>query len=105
MSKTMTITEAVKQITQQLAEHSESPRLDAELLTALVLQQSRAWLFAHLEQILTAEQQRQLTQLSARRASGEPMAYILGYKEFWGLKLKVTADVSVPRPETDPLVE
>jgi release factor glutamine methyltransferase len=100
-----TINDTVNQMTQTLAASSDTPRLDAELLVAAVLQHSRSWIFAHWDQPLTSEQQLQLENLSLRRASGEPMAYILEHKEFWGLKLTVTPEVLVPRPETEHLVE
>lgn len=97
--------EAVNQIAAQLAAVSDTARLDAELLVAAAVDRSRSWLFAHLEETLTTEQRQQLQHLSTRRASGEPMAYILGYQEFWGLKFKVTPDVLVPRPETEHMIE
>ena len=101
----ITILAAVQLITQELIVISDTPRLDAELLVAAVVQHSRSWLFAHGETILTAGQQQQLQNFSLRRADGEPIAYILGYKEFWGLRLSVSEQVLVPRPETEHLVE
>ena len=100
-----TLRDAMDKITQQLTASSDSARLDAELLISTIVQQSRAWLYAHLEQPLSDEDQSQLKQLITRRSQGEPMAYILGYKEFWGLKFKVTPDVLIPRPETEHLLE
>lgn len=105
MKNISTINEAINQVTQQLAVISDTPRLDAELLLALILQKPRPWLFMHLEHALTSEQQQQIHHLTQRRANAEPMAYILGHKEFWGLKFKITADVLVPRPETEHIVE
>ena len=101
----MIAADAVKQITLKLAAISTTPRLDAELLAAKILQRSRAWLFAHGEQVLTASQHQQLQDLAVRRHCGEPMAYILGHKEFWGFTLTVTPEVLVPRPETEHIVE
>jgi len=105
MTSLATINRVINQATQQLAAISSTPRLDAELLLALIFQKSRSWLFAHLEQALTPEQQWEIRHLTARRVSGEPMAYILGHQEFWGLKFKVTTDVLIPRPETEHLIE
>lgn len=101
----MKINEAIKLITQKLAVASDTPRLDGELLIAKVLQQNRAWVLAYPEQELTHEQQNQLRELTDRRTRGEPMAYLLGYQEFWGLKFKVDENVLIPRPETEHLVE
>lgn len=80
-------------------------RLEAEILLRNLLGVSRAWLFAHPEARLTDEQQRQFEALVERRQRGEPMAYIIGSREFWSLELEVTADVLIPRPETELLVE
>ncbi|HWI81604.1 peptide chain release factor N(5)-glutamine methyltransferase [Ramlibacter sp.] len=83
-------------------------RLDAQLLLLQVLGRApgdRAWLLAHDDGPLDAQQQRQFTILCARRAAGEPLAYIAGRREFYGLDLAVDARVLVPRPDTETLVE
>lgn len=80
-------------------------RLDAQLLIAHVLQRSRAWLIAHEDAALDSRQLAQAQAALERRAAGEPIAYLLGEKEFHGLMLGVTADVLVPRPDTEVLVE
>lgn len=80
-------------------------RLDAQLLLGRVLERDRAWLHAHDDRQLTAEELRQFNELAARRRSGEPFAYIVGQKEFHGLELQVDARVLVPRPDTELLVE
>lgn len=80
-------------------------RLDAELLLAHVLDLSRAGVMARDDRELTPEEQGDFEQLLARRAAGEPLAYLTGVKEFWSLELEVTPDVLVPRPETELLVE
>jgi release factor glutamine methyltransferase len=79
--------------------------LDAELLLAHVLGKTRAFLKSHPEHIPTPEQAHQFTELLARRATGEPIAYIVGYRDFWTLTLAVNPSVLVPRPETELLVE
>lgn len=80
-------------------------RLDALALLAEVLDRPRSWLLAHDEAALDAAAQRRYERLLARRIAGEPLAYLLGVKEFFGLALAVTPDVLVPRPETEILVE
>lgn len=101
----MTLCDAVRQITQQLTPISTTPRLDAELLTAAIFRRSRSWLFANFQQPLAEEHSNLLKDLTQRRAMGEPMAYILGHQEFWGLKIAVTKDVLIPRPETEHIIE
>lgn len=81
------------------------PRLDALALLAEVLDRPRSWLLAHDDARIAAEARARYRDLLARRAAGEPLAYLLGSKEFFGLALAVTPDVLVPRPETETLVE
>lgn len=84
---------------------SSSPMLDAECLLANILSLSRAQLKARYPNLLTEnEKQRFYTDIERRRL-GEPVAYILGTKEFWSQSLKVTPDTLIPRPETECLVE
>ncbi|KQW40143.1 peptide chain release factor N(5)-glutamine methyltransferase [Rhizobacter sp. Root404] len=80
-------------------------RLDAQLLLAHVLARPRAWLYAHDDAALDAAQALTWRGLLARRAAGEPVAYLVGSKEFHGLTLQVDARVLVPRPETELLVD
>ena len=80
-------------------------RLDAHLLLAHVLGQSRAWLLAHGDDALTDPQGAAFESLVARRAAGEPFAYLVGEREFHGLTLAVNDAVLVPRPDTETLVE
>ena len=80
-------------------------RLEAEILLGKVLGVSRAWLYANPEQIPAPKQCTRFLDLVGRRKNGEPVAYLAGYREFWSLPLKVTADVLIPRPETELLVE
>ncbi|TXC66830.1 peptide chain release factor N(5)-glutamine methyltransferase [Piscinibacter aquaticus] len=80
-------------------------RLDAQLLLGHVLGRSRAWLLAHDDEALPAEQIATFEALVARRREGEPVAYLLGEKEFHGLLLQVDARVLVPRPDTEVLVD
>ena len=80
-------------------------RLDAHLLLAHVLGQSRAWLLAHGDDALPDPQGAAFAALVARRAAGEPFAYLVGEREFHGLTLAVNEAVLVPRPDTETLVE
>ena len=80
-------------------------RLDAQLLLGRLLGQSRTWLLAHDDTMLDATQHAAWNSQLARRAAGEPLAYLLGEKEFRGLLLQVDPNVLVPRPETEVLVE
>lgn len=80
-------------------------RLDAQLLLGHVLGRDRAWLLAHGDATLTSDQAARLGDLLARRGVGEPVAYLLGEKEFHGLSLQVDARVLVPRPDTEVLVD
>ena len=83
----------------------DSARTDAELLMALALGRSRSWLYAHSDETLDQDQARDFRALLERRRRGEPVAQILGVREFWSLPLMVTADTLIPRPETELLVE
>jgi release factor glutamine methyltransferase len=78
---------------------------DAELLLAHVLGASRSWLFAHARDVLPSEPQARFEALVARRAEGEPVAYLVGHRGFWSLDLQVTPATLIPRPETELLVE
>lgn len=82
-----------------------SPRLDAEVLLSFVLGCERLALYKGPEQEVAAEKVALFRVLVARRAAGEPVAYLTGEKEFMGLKFKVTPAVLIPRPETELLVE
>lgn len=80
-------------------------RLDAQRLLQHLLQQGRAWLLAHGDAALTAPQAVAWQTLLARRAAGEPLAYLTGEREFHGLPLQVSPAVLVPRPDTETLVD
>ena len=90
---------------QQLAGLYDSPGLEAQALAAHGLAVRRTWVAAHPETILTDEQLALLDRLLARLQSGEPMAYITGVREFYGLEFNVSPQVLIPRPETELLVE
>ncbi|MDY0308291.1 MAG: peptide chain release factor N(5)-glutamine methyltransferase [Castellaniella sp.] len=84
---------------------SALPRLEAQLLWQRVLGVPRAWLIAHDTDPLDPAQVAAYRALEARRLAGEPIAYILGYREFFGRNFQVTPAVLIPRPDTELLVE
>lgn len=82
-----------------------TPVLDAEVILAHTLQRNRAWLYAHPEHHLTDSQIQGFVTLVLRRCAHEPVAYLVGHKEFFGLDFIITPVALVPRPETELLVE
>ena len=84
---------------------SDSPKRDAEILLEHVTGKARTYLLAFGETLLTAEQEAQLAALLARRKTGEPVAHLVGEREFWSLPLYVSAATLIPRPDTECLVE
>ncbi|MGY5956843.1 peptide chain release factor N(5)-glutamine methyltransferase [Kosakonia sp. BK9b] len=84
---------------------SESPRRDAEILLGFVTGKARTYILAFGETQLTAGQQQQLKTLLARRVRGEPVAHLVGVREFWSLPLFVSPATLIPRPDTECLVE
>jgi release factor glutamine methyltransferase len=90
----------------RLGRVSDEPRREAEVLLGAALGRPRAWLLGHPEErILDCEATDRYEALVTRRALGEPVAYLLGEKEFWSLPLAVGPGVLIPRPETELLVE
>jgi release factor glutamine methyltransferase len=79
--------------------------LDAQVLLAHVLGKNRAWLAAHADDALAPADLAAFEALARRRRDGEPIAYLTGIREFWGLPLAVSPSVLIPRPETETLVE
>jgi release factor glutamine methyltransferase len=79
--------------------------LAAELLLLHVASRDRTWLYAHPEEILSAEITTQYFAFIQRRANGEPTQHLTGKQEFWGLEFEVSPDVLIPRPETEHLIE
>ena len=83
----------------------DSPGLDARLILAMVLGCDRAHLHAHPEKMVVPEELARVESLAQRRMAREPMAYIMGEREFWSMSLLVSPGVLIPRPETELLVE
>ncbi|MDQ2185491.1 HemK/PrmC family methyltransferase [Alcaligenaceae bacterium A4P071] len=81
------------------------PRLEARMLLEAALDKPRSWLLAHDTDLLPDAAVQAFTAAAARRMAGEPMAYILGWREFMGHRFRVTPDVLIPRPDTELLVE
>jgi len=84
---------------------SATPRLDAEILLSHCMMTDRIGLYTHPGKIPTEEELRRFQEWITRRCAKEPVAYIIGQKEFWSLSFEVTPDVLIPRPETEVLVE
>lgn len=84
---------------------SDEAAIEAQLLLQHLLNVNRAWLIAHQNDALEANIHEAYRALINRRANGEPIAYIMGYRDFYGLKLKVTPDTLIPRPDTETLVD
>ncbi len=100
----LTIAEALKQATEKLTPVSDTPRLDAEVLLGHVLKKDRVHFLTWPEEPLSQLTQKKFLELVERRIQGEPIAYITDVQEFWSLKLRVSADTLIPRPETEMLV-
>lgn len=105
----LTIQEVLKaaqaQLSDVLALPAKEARLEAQILLQECLKVNRAWLLTHENDVLEGTTQPFFDMLLQRRSSGEPIAYILGKREFYGLEFKVTPDTLIPRPDTETLVE
>jgi release factor glutamine methyltransferase len=84
---------------------AETPQLDAAVLMAHVLGVSKTWLYAHPSRSLTDDEITRFEGLARRRMAHEPVAYLVGYRSFFGLDITVDRRVLIPRPETEQLVE
>lgn len=104
---TQTVQQCLLSARQQLTQcvPADEANIEAQLLLMHVLEVNRAWLIAHATDSLAAEPANAFQALLHRRLQGEPVAHILGMREFFGLMLKVTADTLIPRPDTETLVE
>jgi release factor glutamine methyltransferase len=93
------------EIARRLALHTETPGLDARVLFSHILQKPKSWLLAHPEAQPSPAQAAALEAALQRLENGEPLPYVLGHWEFYGLDFQVTPDVLIPRPETELLIE
>ena len=104
--QTWTVLDVLRWTTERFTRASlESPRLDAELLLAHALGVERIRLYVDFAKPLSPEELLAFRQLVRRRLRFEPVAYLIGYREFWSMRLEVCPGVLVPRPETETLVE
>jgi release factor glutamine methyltransferase len=104
MSDRPTLAKLLAFATQRLEDVSPTARLDAEVLLAAAVQKPREFLFAWPDSQSSAAEVAAFEVMVQRRAGGEPVSYITGWREFWSQDLMVTPDVLVPRPETEDLV-
>ena len=101
-----TIREAIDQATQSLIlAKRDNARLDAQVLLSSVLLVERSYLYTYPDQVLTSEQNQLFREFIQRRSQDEPVAYLVGHKEFYGLDFLVDKRVLIPRPETELLVD
>lgn len=100
-----TIRRVLEWTKRHLAEHgSESPRLDAEILLAHARGCPRIQLYTHFDDVLDEQVRSRMRDLVKRRARREPVAYLVGHREFFSLEFEVNREVLIPRPETELLV-
>ena len=100
----LSITEALA-LSKKLTGHSTSSRIDCEVILSTAIEQTRTYLYTWPEKTLSDHQQKIFLQNLDRRINGEPIAYIVGQKEFWSLSLFVNESTLIPRPESELLVE
>ncbi len=105
MGEVWTVRDILAWCTTFLKQASTTPRLDSELLLCHALDCNRVYLYCHGEKPLTTAERGVIKKNLLRRAQGEPIAYILGVREFYGYDFKVNSHVLIPRPETEHLVE
>ncbi len=104
-SETWTILKVIRWTDERFQKEGlPTSRLDAEVLLAAALGTDRVRLYTHFDQPLRAEELRRFKEMVQRRLRREPVAYIIGQREFWSLPFKVSPDVLIPRPETETLV-
>jgi len=92
----MKIQELLETTAAQIEPLGDTPQLDAQVLLAHCIQKPRTWLMAHPEYALTKKEQDQLTDALEKLSAGEPLPYVLGKWEFFGLEFEITNDVLIP---------
>jgi len=100
-----TLHEFLTRAGKQLHQHSDTPLLDVQVLAAHILKRTRTWVMAHPEYQPDTRQEVELEQALHRLIHGEPLPFLIGHWEFYGLDFHLTRDVLIPRPETELLVE
>jgi release factor glutamine methyltransferase len=100
-----TVQDVITQINKGISPHTETPILDAQVLVAHILGKSRPWVLAHPETQINGLQYNKIIRALERLELGEPLPYVIGSWEFFGLNFYLTPEVLIPRPETELLVE
>lgn len=100
-----TLARALNRVSGRLAPLSDTAQLDTQVLLASILDRTRAWVLAHPELELNDQQQLKIERAVGRLERGEPLPYVLGHWEFYGLDFEITPETLIPRPETELLVE
>jgi release factor glutamine methyltransferase len=101
----MDIENALCDLNHKLSKISSSSKIDSEILLMAALNETRAYLYTHKDKVLDLSQEKILYGFCERRMQKEPIAYILGKKEFWSREFNVSSDTLIPRPESEMLVE
>jgi release factor glutamine methyltransferase len=101
----VTVADVLQAGVRTLQSHSDTPRLDAEILLSKLLDLTRSALIVRGADLIAEDRRRAYADLLAHRMRGAPVSYLTGAREFWSMELDVTPDVLVPRPETELLVE
>lgn len=101
----MNIKQLLTEAEKTLRPHTDSAKIDSEILLAFVLKKNRAYLFAWPEKEIPTTESEHFKQLILQRQQGQPIAYLVGTREFWSLPLSVNKQCLIPRPETELLVE
>jgi len=104
MKRTHNLADWLSTAAEKLAPITETPRLEAQLLAAHVIKQSRTWLMSHMDLLPGESEMLKMESLLSERLLNVPLPYILGEWSFYGLDFKVTPAVLIPRPETELLV-
>ncbi len=105
MAKNNTVDALLKSSRNYLSSKHESAAVDAEVLLCHVINKTRSFIYSWPEHTLTLQQQNDYQKLIQQRFQGQPIAYLVGSRDFWSLELRVSADVLIPRPDTERLVE
>lgn len=102
----MRIQEALSRVAQQLKEKEiETPMLEAQLLLSYLLQQEKEYILNHGDEIFSKKIEQKMYSILGERIKGKPLAYILGYKDFFGHRFSVSSSVLIPRPDTECILE
>jgi release factor glutamine methyltransferase len=104
-SQDSSIASLLSDLQARLQPLSDTPRLDAQVLLAYILDKPRPWLLSHPDEFLTPSQEKNFALAASRLVAGEPLPYVIGHWEFYGLDFQVNPHVLIPRPETELLIE